>query len=91
MYALTILGLTTSKPVQIIKIEGVFSGTMSYIFNNFSNGKADGPTFSSVVAFAKEKGYTVSPNLLLSCLSLTDQCRNPILPTTSTASMLPAS
>ncbi|KAF9485105.1 aspartate kinase homoserine dehydrogenase [Pholiota conissans] len=43
---------------KIIKIEGVFSGTMSYIFNNFSNGKPDGPSFSSVVSVAKEKGYT---------------------------------
>jgi len=31
---------------------------MSYIFNNFSNGKPDGPSFSSVVAEAREKGYT---------------------------------
>lgn len=43
---------------KVKKIEGVFSGTMSYIFNNFSTGKADGPTFSSVVAIAKEQGYT---------------------------------
>ncbi|KIM46963.1 hypothetical protein M413DRAFT_440520 [Hebeloma cylindrosporum] len=43
---------------KIIKIEGVFSGTMSYIFNNFSTGTPDGPTFSSVVAVAREKGYT---------------------------------
>ncbi|KAF9051826.1 aspartate kinase homoserine dehydrogenase [Panaeolus papilionaceus] len=43
---------------KIKKIEGVFSGTMSYIFNNFSTGSPDGPTFSSVVAIAKEKGYT---------------------------------
>ncbi|KAJ7240547.1 hypothetical protein C8J57DRAFT_1371255 [Mycena rebaudengoi] len=43
---------------KIVKIEGVFSGTMSYIFNEFSTGKADGPTFSSVVSIAREKGYT---------------------------------
>ncbi|KAF9559171.1 aspartate kinase homoserine dehydrogenase [Agrocybe pediades] len=43
---------------KIIKIEGVFSGTMSYIFNEFSTGKPDGPAFSSVVAVAREKGYT---------------------------------
>ncbi|KDR79975.1 hypothetical protein GALMADRAFT_1360802 [Galerina marginata CBS 339.88] len=43
---------------KIIKIEGVFSGTMSYIFNEFSTGKPDGPAFSSVVAIAREKGYT---------------------------------
>ncbi|KAJ7037982.1 homoserine dehydrogenase-domain-containing protein [Mycena alexandri] len=43
---------------KILKIEGVFSGTMSYIFNEFSTGKADGPAFSSVVKIAREKGYT---------------------------------
>lgn len=43
---------------QIVKIEGVFSGTMSYIFNNFSTGESTGPTFSSVVSVAREKGYT---------------------------------
>jgi homoserine dehydrogenase len=44
---------------QIVKIEGVFSGTMSYIFNEFSTGEAHGPKFSSVVSIAREKGYTV--------------------------------
>lgn len=39
---------------KIEKIEGVFSGTLSYIFNNFI-GKAH---FSEVVKQAKEKGYT---------------------------------
>ncbi|VDC02646.1 unnamed protein product [Peniophora sp. CBMAI 1063] len=43
---------------KVSKIEGVFSGTMSYIFNNFSTGAPSGPTFSSVVATAREKGYT---------------------------------
>ncbi|KAF7318991.1 Homoserine dehydrogenase [Mycena chlorophos] len=43
---------------KIVKIEGVFSGTMSYIFNEFSTGKPDGPAFSSVVKIAREKGYT---------------------------------
>lgn len=32
---------------------------MSYIFNEFSTGKPNGPDFSSVVAVAREKGYTV--------------------------------
>ena len=32
---------------------------MSYIFNNFSSGEEGGPSFSSVVAVAREKGYTV--------------------------------
>ncbi|KAF8234963.1 hypothetical protein L208DRAFT_1259060 [Tricholoma matsutake] len=43
---------------KIVKIEGVFSGTMSYIFNEFSTGEAHGPSFSSVVSIAREKGYT---------------------------------
>ncbi|EIN08492.1 hypothetical protein PUNSTDRAFT_52884 [Punctularia strigosozonata HHB-11173 SS5] len=43
---------------KVSKIEGVFSGTMSYIFNEFSTGKPDGPSFSSVVKVAREKGYT---------------------------------
>ncbi|KAM5543425.1 hypothetical protein V8D89_002676 [Ganoderma adspersum] len=43
---------------QVTKIEGVFSGTMSYIFNEFSTGKEGGPSFSSVVRVAREKGYT---------------------------------
>jgi homoserine dehydrogenase len=47
---------------QVKKIEGVFSGTMSYIFNEFSTGNATGPSFSSVVSIAREKGYTVSPH-----------------------------
>ena len=33
---------------------------MSYIFNEFSTGKPDGPSFSSVVSVARDKGYTVS-------------------------------
>ncbi|KAI0716885.1 aspartate kinase homoserine dehydrogenase [Earliella scabrosa] len=43
---------------RVLKIEGVFSGTMSYIFNEFSTGKEGGPSFSSVVSVAREKGYT---------------------------------
>ncbi|KAJ3715059.1 homoserine dehydrogenase-domain-containing protein [Lentinula raphanica] len=43
---------------KVKKIEGVFSGTMSYIFNEFSTGSPDGPSFSSVVSVAREKGYT---------------------------------
>ncbi|GAA5929577.1 hypothetical protein JCM1841_004984 [Sporobolomyces salmonicolor] len=44
---------------EVTKIEGVFSGTMSYIFNNFSKpGGGDGPKFSEIVKIAKENGYT---------------------------------
>lgn len=43
---------------KIKKIEGVFSGTMSYIFNEFSAGTPNGPAFSSIVKGARENGYT---------------------------------
>ncbi|KAJ2470585.1 Homoserine dehydrogenase [Coemansia sp. RSA 2322] len=42
---------------QIIKIEGIFSGTLSYLFNNFSSPDAT-QTFSACVAEAKANGYT---------------------------------
>ncbi len=39
---------------KILKIEGIFSGTLSYIFNTFGPGVP----FSQVVAEAKANGYT---------------------------------
>ena len=39
---------------RILKIEGVLSGTLAYIFNNFKAGT----TFSQIVAEAKEMGLT---------------------------------
>eukprot|EP00268_Persea_americana_P021941 TRINITY_DN2181_c0_g1_i8.p1 TRINITY_DN2181_c0_g1~~TRINITY_DN2181_c0_g1_i8.p1 ORF type:complete len:642 (+),score=136.84 TRINITY_DN2181_c0_g1_i8:70-1926(+) len=39
---------------KILRIEGIFSGTLSYIFNNFIGNRA----FSEVVAEAKQAGYT---------------------------------
>ncbi|TVU11194.1 hypothetical protein EJB05_44763 [Eragrostis curvula] len=39
---------------KILRIEGIFSGTLSYIFNSFEGTR----TFSDVVAEAKEAGYT---------------------------------
>ena len=39
---------------RVTTFEGVFSGTMSYIFNNFGPGRP----FSGVVSEAKAKGYT---------------------------------
>lgn len=55
---------------QIIKVEGVLSGTMSYIFNNFSQPSSDfkAPKFSEVVKVAKDNGYTVSYLLSLCAL-----------------------
>ncbi|CEP17723.1 hypothetical protein [Parasitella parasitica] len=45
---------------EIITIEGIFSGTLSYIFNNYST-IASGPSkgsFSEIVKIAKDLGYT---------------------------------
>ncbi len=39
---------------RIRRIEGVFSGTLAYIFNNLSNGRR----FSEIVRTARERGYT---------------------------------
>lgn len=39
---------------QIIRIEGILSGSLSYIFNNFG----EGVSFSEVVGKAQELGYT---------------------------------
>ncbi|KAJ3298378.1 hypothetical protein HDU79_010964 [Rhizoclosmatium sp. JEL0117] len=44
---------------EIVKIEGIFSGTLSYIFNNYSvAGPSSAQKFSDIVNVAKEKGYT---------------------------------
>ncbi|KAG9288363.1 hypothetical protein G9A89_021394 [Geosiphon pyriformis] len=47
---------------EVIKIEGIFSGTLSYLFNNFSSANADKTKdpvkFSDVVKVAKANGYT---------------------------------
>ncbi|ORY92709.1 homoserine dehydrogenase-domain-containing protein [Leucosporidium creatinivorum] len=46
---------------EVIKVEGVLSGTLSYIFNEFSKpggSGAAGPKFSEIVKIAKENGYT---------------------------------
>lgn len=45
---------------EISKIEGVFSGTLSYIFNEFSKVEGGDVKFSEVVKIAKDLGYTVS-------------------------------
>ncbi|CAG8843838.1 29775_t:CDS:2 [Gigaspora margarita] len=44
---------------KINRIEGIFSGTLSYIFNEFSkSGDDKGQPFSEIVKVAKENGYT---------------------------------
>jgi len=40
---------------QILKIEGVLSGTLSYVFNQFQHGQEK---FSDIVKKAKELGFT---------------------------------
>jgi aspartokinase/homoserine dehydrogenase 1 len=39
---------------KVVTIQGIFSGTLSYIFNNYDGTEA----FSEIVKKAKEKGYT---------------------------------
>ena len=46
---------------EIVKIEGIFSGTLSYLFNNYSSLKATSEhpqSFTEIVKVAKDKGYT---------------------------------
>lgn len=45
---------------QVTKIEGVFSGTMSYLFNTFAPSpvQKDSPKWSATVKVAAEQGYT---------------------------------
>ena len=44
---------------QVTRIEGIFSGTMSYLFNTFSTAdKESSGTWSEIVANAKAAGFT---------------------------------
>ncbi|KAF2748047.1 hypothetical protein M011DRAFT_422161 [Sporormia fimetaria CBS 119925] len=43
---------------EIRRIEGVFSGTMSFLFNSFQPTSGGGGKFSAEVKTAKEKGFT---------------------------------
>ncbi|KZF21011.1 putative homoserine dehydrogenase [Xylona heveae TC161] len=43
---------------EVTKIEGVFSGTMSYLFNTFAPIGAQGGSWSAAVKQAKELGFT---------------------------------
>lgn len=43
---------------RVVKIEGVFSGTMSFLFNSFAPASGSGGKWSAEVAKAKELGYT---------------------------------
>jgi len=46
---------------EIVKIEGILSGTLSFLFNSFSPPESSGspPKFSQIVLDAKDKGFTV--------------------------------
>ena len=39
---------------ELMQVEGIFSGTLSYIFNNLQPGTS----FSDIVTQAKEAGFT---------------------------------
>ncbi|WFD35717.1 homoserine dehydrogenase [Malassezia cuniculi] len=43
---------------KVIRIEGVLSGTLSYIFNEFSPPGGSTRKFSEIVSVARENGYT---------------------------------
>ena len=43
---------------EVTKIEGVFSGTMSFLFNSFAPVEGEGGKWSAEVKKAKELGYT---------------------------------
>ncbi|KNC77349.1 hypothetical protein SARC_10188 [Sphaeroforma arctica JP610] len=43
---------------KIVKIEGIFSGTMSFLFNTFSAPNGAPESFSKCVGIAKDSGYT---------------------------------
>lgn len=91
------LGSLRDSGDRIARIEGVFSGTLSYIFNTLTPG---GPPFSAVVAQARQLGYTarhffplfpapfLTPSLLCSAPSLL-HARSPTPGTTSTAPTWP--
>ncbi|KAI9798167.1 MAG: hypothetical protein M1833_004916 [Piccolia ochrophora] len=52
------LGELISTGDEVRKIEGVFSGTMSFLFNSFAPVVGSGGRFSEEVRKAKELGYT---------------------------------
>ncbi|KAJ2782282.1 Homoserine dehydrogenase [Coemansia javaensis] len=54
---LSTLGDLVRTGDRIVKVEGIFSGTLSYLFNTFSAPDAT-QTFSKCVAVAKASGYT---------------------------------
>ncbi|OLY83370.1 Bifunctional aspartokinase/homoserine dehydrogenase 1, chloroplastic [Smittium mucronatum] len=43
---------------RIDKVEGILSGTLSFLFCEFSNGSSSGKSFSDIVKIAKANGFT---------------------------------
>lgn len=43
---------------EVVKIEGIFSGSLSFIFNEFSKPSGSDIKFSDIVSKAKDLGYT---------------------------------
>lgn len=76
---------------EIEKIEGVFSGTLSYIFNEYSKVEGGDVKFSEVVKVAKEKGYTVSVASLELIMRYSAHDRSPTRETTCPARTSPES
>lgn len=62
---------SSSCETYVFQVQGIFSGTLSYIFNEY---KAGGPSFSDIVLKAKEAGcaptslYLYHRRLLPECL-----------------------
>jgi homoserine dehydrogenase len=60
----TLKDLVNNSGDEMERIEGILSGTLSYLFNQFSstvsNSHSKKQTFSEIVKQAKELGYTVS-------------------------------
>jgi len=53
---------------HVTRIEGIFSGTLSFIFNTFSSANIKSDTkFSEIVKEAKKRGYTDPSSPALSC------------------------
>lgn len=53
---------------EVVQIEGILSGTLSFLFNSFSPASSSAtplPRFSDVVKEAKQRGYTVRTQSLL--------------------------
>lgn len=46
---------------EVLKVEGMLSGTLAFLFHEFSKVEGSTAKFSEIVRAAKARGYTVSP------------------------------